>query len=120
MATIARYAARRRRRSMSRILVADRCARPATLVRVPAILVANGSSTLPEGAPRRAPLPPRRGGDAGDHVEHRPRAGHQAADARLLGVPRHDHGVREAGPELRRLPSAVPLDRADPELADRG
>ena len=80
----------------------------------------DGPPALPQDPARRAPLPSRRRGDAGDHVEHRPRPGDQAPDPRLLGVPRHDHGVREAEPQLRRLPPALPLDRADPELADRG
>ena len=50
----------------------------------------------------------------------RPRAGHQAPDEGLLGVPRHDHRVAAAEPLLRWLPAAVPLDGADPELAHRG
>ena len=84
-----------------------------------AILNADGPTALPQDPARRAPLPPRRRGDAGDHVEHRPRPGHQAPDPRLLGVPRHDHGLGQAQPLVRRLPPALPLDRAHPELADR-
>ena len=45
----------------------------------------------------RAPLPPRRRSHPGDHVGDRPLAGHQAPDQGLLGVPRHDHGLRRGG-----------------------
>ena len=41
-------------------------------------------------------------------------------DQGLLGVPRHDHGLAAAEPLVRRLPAALPLDRAHPELAARG
>ena len=68
-------------------------------------------------AARRASLPPRRGRHARHHVGHRPRAGHQAADQGLLAVPRDDHGLGAARPLLRRLPAALPLDRADPVVA---
>ena len=63
-------------------------------------------------------MPPRRRRHPGHHVGHRPRPGDQAPDQGLLGIPRHDHRVASIA-ELRRLPAAVPLDRAHPELADR-
>ena len=77
-------------------------------------------STLPQGAAGGAPLPSRRRGDPGDHVGDRPFPGHQAADQGLLGIPRHDHRVAATEPVVRRLPPAVPLDRAHPELAAGG
>ena len=74
---------------------------------------------LAQDGPRGAALPPRRRGDAVDHVGHRPRPGDQAPDQGLLGIPGHDHRLEQAQPELRRLPPALPLDRADPVLAPR-
>ena len=79
----------------------------------------DGRQAQPQGPARRAPLPPRRRGHPGDHVVDRPRPGHQAPDPRLLGVPRPDHGPPRAAQELRRLPAAVPLDRAHPVEPDR-
>ena len=96
---------------------------PATLpVRRPAggrwltVSFGHGPTARPQGPPRGAALPSRWRRHPGDHVGHRPRPGHQAPDEGLLGIPGHDHGL-EAHPELRRLPAAVPLDRAHPELA---
>jgi DNA repair photolyase len=52
-----------------------------------AILHADAATAPTHRAPRRAPLPSRRGSHAGDHVGHRPFPGHQAPDEGLLGVP---------------------------------
>ena len=93
--------------------------RPNRIDTRPTILGVDGAHALPEGPARRAPLPSRRRGHAGDHVEHRARPGHQAADPRLLGVPRPHHGPPATPQELRRLPPAVPLDRAHPVEPDR-
>ena len=71
-------------------------------------------------AARGAALPSRRRRHPGHHVGHRPLAGHQAPDQGLLGIPRHDHRLAAANRSLRRLPAAVPLDRAHPELAAGG
>ena len=51
----------------------------------PRILELDGPPALPQDPARRAPLPSRRRGDAGDHVGHRPRPGHQAPDEATTG-----------------------------------
>ena len=86
----------------------------------PRLSCGHAAPALAQGPARGAALPSRRRRDAGDHVGHRPLAGDQAPDQGLLGVPRHDHGLAAAEPLVRRLPPAVPLDRAHPELAARG
>ena len=73
---------------------------------------ADGPPALPQDPARRAPLPPRRRGDAGDHVEHRPRPGHQAADPRLLGVPGHDHRLGQAEPHASTAISSSSTGRS--------
>ena len=91
----------------------------AGLIRQRRRLSSGDGDALPQDRPGRAPLPPRRRGHPGDHVGHRPRPGDQAPDQGLLGIPGHDHRLAAAQPELRRLPPAVPLDRADPVVAAR-
>ena len=85
----------------------------------PRLSFGHAASALAQGPDRGAALPSRRRRDAGDHVGHRPLAGDQAPDQGLLGVPRHDHGLAAAEPVVRRIPAAVPLDGAHPELAAR-
>ncbi len=85
----------------------------------PAISCRHDPPALAQGPARRAALPPRRRGDAGDHVGDRPQPGDPAPDEGLLGVPGHDHGLQPARALVRRVPGPVPLDGADPVVADR-
>ena len=93
---------------------------PGSTASRPRLCCGHAAPALPQGPAGGAALPSRRRGDPGDHVGDRPLPGDQAPDQGLLGVPRHDHGLAAAEPLVRRLPPAVPLDRAHPELAARG
>ena len=72
----------------------------------------------PPDPPDGAPLSPGRRRRARDHVGHR--AQQDIGQYKGLGVPRHDHGLPAAGPLVRGLSAALPLDGADPVVAPGG